>query len=157
MHTFNKRETQNWNEILKSASLQLTKGVVDHCDNILASLRPEERRARRNIVLSALEASELEFFEKKKTEEIVKTKIKKLSRDKVSYSNEFSQSNSAIYQANISKPKNTPEIRSCRSKELPRNQKNIDGNIINLYSVQLNIHERSVISRRLTFCPSIGG
>lgn len=78
MHTFNKRETQNWNETLKSASLQLTKIVVDHCDNTLASLRAEELRARNNIVLSALEASEMELFEKKKTDEIMRIKIKKI-------------------------------------------------------------------------------
>lgn len=116
MHTFNKRETQNWNETLKSASLQLTKIVVDHCDNTLASLRAEELRARNNIVLSALEASELELFEKKKTDEIMRIKIKKLSRDKVPYSNEFSQINSAPHHTDIVNPKITPLIRPSKSK-----------------------------------------
>lgn len=148
MNNLCKQDKENWNRILKSASLELLEVTIAHCEKALVSLRIEEDRAREQISLSALQTTELKLFEEKRTTEVCETKRKKFTRDGIT---DFTWTN-LIIPEKVSgteiAAKNCPPITSSYLGQ--------EDNIINLSSRPITAEERSILSRGLTFCPTTG-
>lgn len=131
-----------WHEILKKASLDLTRTVQNHYQHAVKDSLNTERQLYASADLSMHEIAELERYKVKKLSEIYDKKCKKLLRDGVDRSLFPKQVITAV-------PTNSlPELDNSTPPST---------NVVNLSHVSLNRDELRVLSRGLTFCPATGG
>lgn len=104
-----------------------------HCDKHCASLKAQEHCARINTVLSTQEPNEVEHFEKKKTDEMLKVNAERRAGNKIPYSKKPSQGSVESSNSGIGQQLETVlGIQSYQSRDTPSTQNNKEENLINL-------------------------
>lgn len=171
MSTLNESETNQWNHILKYASLELVKIVIKHSERRAGELTETENRLKGSNSLCFSENKELAQYEKKRLGELNVTKTKKLARDNVAtsrafntiaHNNHFNHSpadccnNPQLARATSSSQKQHYTHTESIEQALNSRARERQPNVINLSNVNLSATELSLCSRGLSFCPTYG-
>lgn len=132
-----------WDSVLKNASLELARILIDHYESSEKSLRNTEKQIRMSPELTSREIGLLQEYEHKKSKEIGLVKSKKFRRDGIV------QPATAEQQLDVGVSKEREPILQSACPE--------NSCIVNLSCATLSPAELSLLSRGLSFCPATGG
>lgn len=164
MTVLSQSELERWNTVLTNASLELVKITIEHCETASTAVKQAERNSLRDRDLAQHETVALKVFEERKRGMLSEVKENKLTGDNVgpppavvferNVRSCRAESHNAVSSSDVELPTRDLPRRACERESqncIPEST-----NIVDLSNIELSIHESSLLSRGLNFCPTTG-